>query len=232
MIRNLFVNQALTLFRFNSATFSHWTHGLLPWYTAPVIIALIIFIITYAFIGSVANLIVVQQAGEKIEIRFMEYLRIGALITAATIAIGILTLAVEVHIAHGTEAVAAGEPTQQMMVNIVPADPSAGPQAFRVARLCDTPDAMTQGLQGFRQLMPDEAALFVFDKPEAVTFWMGNVAFPIDIIFINSDKKVMRVYRSCKPGSKDLYPSVKPAKWALEIAAGSRIKAGDRVSFK
>jgi len=46
-------------------------------------------------IGSVANLIVAQQARRRVEIGFMEYFRVGALITAATIAIGVLVLALE-----------------------------------------------------------------------------------------------------------------------------------------
>ncbi|HUJ17704.1 MAG TPA: anion transporter [Nitrospirota bacterium] len=46
-------------------------------------------------IGSVANLIVAQQARRRVEISFMEYFRVGALITAATIAIGVLVLALE-----------------------------------------------------------------------------------------------------------------------------------------
>jgi uncharacterized membrane protein (UPF0127 family) len=32
-------------------------------------------------------------------------------------------------------------------------------------------------------LKDNEAALFVFEKPEVITFWMGSVAYPIDIIF-------------------------------------------------
>ena len=59
-------------------------------------------------IGSVANLIVVQQARRKVEIGFMEYFRVGALITVVTILIGILVLALEVKIAHGAEAAKAG----------------------------------------------------------------------------------------------------------------------------
>ncbi len=46
----------------------------------------------FTLIGSVANLIVAQQARKRIEIGFMEYFRAGALITAATIVVGILVL--------------------------------------------------------------------------------------------------------------------------------------------
>src|SRR5574341_730147 len=60
-------------------------------------------------IGSVANLIVAQQAGKRVVIGFWEYFRVGALITAATIVIGILVLAAEIRIANGAE-VAFAEP--------------------------------------------------------------------------------------------------------------------------
>ena len=182
-------------------------------------------------IGSVANLIVVQQARRKVEIGFMEYFRAGAVITAATIAIGILVLALEVRVAHGAEAGEAGKQEKQMMVTVASPDAAAAARTFRVVLVCDTIQKREQGLQGFRPLMSDEAALFVFDKPEPVSFWMGSVAFPIDIIFVSLDKEVVRIYPSRRPGSLGLYPSGRAVKWVLETAAGSGIRAGDRVNF-
>jgi uncharacterized membrane protein (UPF0127 family) len=61
---------------------------------------------------------------------------------------------------------------------------------------------------------------------------MGSVTYPIDIIFIGPDKKVVRVYPNCRPQNREYYPSVLPVQWVLETAAGSRIRAGDTVSFK
>ncbi len=179
-------------------------------------------------IGSVANLIVVQQARRKVEIGFMEYFRAGAVITAATIAIGILVLALEVRAAHGAEA---GVLEKQMTVTVASPGTAAGARTFRVVLVCDTIQKREQGLQGFRPLMPGEAALFAFDRPEAVSFWMGSVAFPIDIIFVSSGKEVERVYPSLRPGSSGLYPSGGPVTWVLETAAGSGVRVGDRVVF-
>jgi Na+/H+ antiporter NhaD/arsenite permease-like protein/uncharacterized membrane protein (UPF0127 family) len=173
-------------------------------------------------IGSVANLIVAQQARKQIEIGFMEYFRAGALITALTIAVGSLVLAVEVKIAQGAE-------DKQMTVTVVPSSSAAPQRTFRVVLLCDTMQLRTRGLQGFRTLQADEAAFFVFDKPEEVTFWMGSVSYAIDIIFVGPDHKVVRTYANCRPGSRDLYPSGQAVKWVIETAAGSGIKAGDRV---
>jgi Na+/H+ antiporter NhaD/arsenite permease-like protein/uncharacterized membrane protein (UPF0127 family) len=185
----------------------------------------------FTLIGSVANLIVAQQARRKVEIGFMEYFRVGALITAATIAVGVLVLVVEIKVTQGAEVSAAEKRERRQAVTVSPVDRAAAARTFRVVLLCDTDDARTKGLQGFRQLDRDEAALFVFDKPLSTTFWMGSVAFPIDIIFVGPDRKVVRVYPSSRPGSPDFYPSGGPVKWVIETAAGSGIRAGDRISF-
>jgi Na+/H+ antiporter NhaD/arsenite permease-like protein len=52
----------------------------------------------FTLIGSVANLIVAQQARKRVELRFLEYFRAGAIITVVTIAAGVLILAAEARI--------------------------------------------------------------------------------------------------------------------------------------
>lgn len=182
-------------------------------------------------IGSVANLIVAQQARKSVELSFMEYFRVGALITIVTVAIGILVLAVEVRLANGAETIKSEAAVNERTVTI--GTPVQGlARTYRVVLLCDTPKTRARGLQGFRRLSSVEAALFVFEKPEEATFWMGSVTYPIDIIFVGRDKKVARVYANCKPGSPDYYPSEMAVSLVIETAAGSGIKAGDSVEFK
>jgi uncharacterized membrane protein (UPF0127 family) len=182
-------------------------------------------------IGSVANLIVAQQAKRKVDIGFMEYFRVGALITAITVAIGILVLVAEVKIGNGAELpVVTGQASQKNVI-VTSVGQKAMERTFRVALFCDTEDLRTKGLQGFRRLAADEAALFVFEDLVEVTFWMGSVDFPIDIIFVGQDRKVVQVYQNCRPGSLDLYPSGKPVLWVIETAAGSGVRAGDRVQI-
>jgi Na+/H+ antiporter NhaD/arsenite permease-like protein/uncharacterized membrane protein (UPF0127 family) len=183
-------------------------------------------------IGSVANLIVAQQARRKVEIGFMEYFRVGALITAATIVIGVLVLAVEVKIANSAEVYAAETKTKQMAVTFISGGHAAGRRTFTVALMCDTDESRAKGLQGFRTLQTKETALFVFDRPEAVTFWMGSVTFPIDIIFVSPNGYVVEVSPHCQPGSHQFYGSGIPVKWVVETAAGSGIMVGDRVVIK
>jgi uncharacterized membrane protein (UPF0127 family) len=186
----------------------------------------------FTLIGSVANLIVAQQARKQVEIGFMEYFRVGALITVITIAAGILVMAVEVRIAKGADAPQTAQKVKNMTVTVTPAGPSGKARSFRVVLLCDTEESQRRGLQGFRQLAKDEAALFPYPTPAEVTFWMGSVSFPIDIIFVTPAMTVSRVYGDCRPNQRDLYPSYGPVRYVIETATGSGVRAGDRVDIE
>jgi Na+/H+ antiporter NhaD/arsenite permease-like protein/uncharacterized membrane protein (UPF0127 family) len=185
----------------------------------------------FTLIGSVANLIVARQARRTVNIGFMEYFRTGALITLITIVIGVLVLLAEVKLAHGSEAWAAAKTASPVSATIR-RDHTTFVRSYRVVLLCDTESSRERGLQGFRPLSANESALFVFPKPEAVTFWMGSVAFPIDIVFVSPDRRVVRVYPLCWPGSREVYPSIQKISWVLETSAGSGIEVGDKVSLK
>jgi len=185
----------------------------------------------FTLIGSVANLIVVQQARKRVEIGFLEYFRVGALITIMTLAAGIVVLVVEVKIAQGAEPALMERPVNNMTITVTPSDQHGIARTYRVALLCDTDDKQRRGLQGFRKLAPDEAALFPYERPAAVTFWMGSVPYPLDIIFVKSDGTVSRIYRDCRPLQTDVYPSGAAVRWVIETAAGSGINEGDRISI-
>jgi Na+/H+ antiporter NhaD/arsenite permease-like protein/uncharacterized membrane protein (UPF0127 family) len=186
----------------------------------------------FTLIGSVANLIVAQQARKRVEIGFMEYFRVGAVITMATIAVGIGVLALEVRMANGAEAVAGQAVSRQVTVIATPPGRPAVSRTFTVVLFCDSDDSRAKGLQGFRPLSRTEAALFLFPRPQAVTFWMGTVTFPIDIVFVDKEGRVVEVAPYCRPGSSAFYGSGVPVKWVVETAAGSGIMVGDRVKIE
>ena len=190
----------------------------------PVTTALIIFIITYIFIGlrQIPRIHIDRPAGALV----------GAVITIITIAIGILVLIVGAKTAHAAGPSPVMGQEKQLMVTVTPSGSRDVRRQYKVVLRCETDAQRTVGLQGFRQLRTDEAALFVFEEPGPVTFWMGSVTFPIDIIHIAADGRVVRVYPNCAPGSRELYPSYVPVQWVIETAAGSGIRAGDRVVVK
>lgn len=93
------------------------------------------------------------------------------------------------------------------------------------------------GLSKFDSLPKDKAILFIFEKADFYHFWMRDMKFPIDIIFINDDK-IVTIHQDLKsPKSQDenipTYTSDEPADKVLEINAGLskkyNFKKGDKV---
>lgn len=86
-----------------------------------------------------------------------------------------------------------------------------------------------KGLQGIKSLPKDEGMLFYFDPDDEVSMWMNKTYIPLDIIFINEEQEVTKVYHG-KPEDKTLVSSPKTA-YVLEVNQGSGIKVGDELDF-
>ena len=97
---------------------------------------------------------------------------------------------------------------------------------FHVA-IADTDELQQKGLSGHDPLGEDGGMLFVFDRPAAYGFWMKDMNFPIDIVWLNADKKVLTVDAAVDPST---YPSIyyppSPAKYVLEVGANQASAAG------
>lgn len=105
------------------------------------------------------------------------------------------------------------------------------------AEIADTGPLREKGLMFREGLKDDEAMLFVFDQVCLPSFWMKNVKFPLDIIWIDSDKKIVGIKEEapvCEQGC-EVYPPAKECKFALEVNAGfvrkNNLKIGDSVNF-
>lgn len=91
-----------------------------------------------------------------------------------------------------------------------------------------TPAAQEQGLM-YRKSMPDSAGmLFVFNISEPLAFWMRNTIIPLDIIYADSSKKIVKIIRNARPYSEDQLLSVKPAMYVVEMNSGFAVKHGLR----
>jgi len=95
-----------------------------------------------------------------------------------------------------------------------------------------------KGLSGTKSLEKNKGMLFVFEKADNYSFWMKDMLFPIDIIYIN-DNKVVDLIKNA-PIVKDgknliIYKPSEKAKYILEINAGLLeeygIKKGTKVEF-
>jgi uncharacterized membrane protein (UPF0127 family) len=109
-----------------------------------------------------------------------------------------------------------------------------------VAYVAATNEQKAKGLSVKDTLPEYEAMLFVFETAQEHSFWMKNMKFPIDIIWLDSDKAVVHIEHNLQPCSFDLLcPSYKPnnnALYVLETVAGFAQKhdivEGTRVEFQ
>ncbi|MCU0660477.1 MAG: DUF192 domain-containing protein [Candidatus Pacebacteria bacterium] len=100
----------------------------------------------------------------------------------------------------------------------------------------DTMSEKETGLAKYAQIHDDFGMVFVFTMPGKYGFWMKDMHFPIDIIWIGEDMTVVHIERDISPDSypKIFYPNT-DALYVLETKAGfsqkQNLKLGDPVSF-
>lgn len=94
------------------------------------------------------------------------------------------------------------------------------------------------GLMFRPSLPPDRGMLFVFERAEFHGIWMKNCRFPIDILWLDEEKKVVHVAESvppCKAEPCPVYNPMRRAAYVVELNAGQarREKAvlGSTVGF-
>lgn len=104
--------------------------------------------------------------------------------------------------------------------------------------IADTIEEMSKGLMYRDSLGKNKGMLFIFPEESTYAFWMKNVKFSLDIIFIDNRGKVVDIISAdpCNEDSCDYYLSNKPAKYALEVNKGfageHNININDLVQFK
>jgi len=93
--------------------------------------------------------------------------------------------------------------------------------------IADDIESRKEGLMFREELRETKGMLFSFEVQGNYSFWMKNVGFPIDIIFISEEKKIIHIEHSALPclgGSCIQYYSERPASYVLETAAGISYK--------
>jgi uncharacterized membrane protein (UPF0127 family) len=100
----------------------------------------------------------------------------------------------------------------------------------------ETKYLLEKGLSGHKPLLASEGMFFVFQTPQKYGFWMKDMTFPIDIIWLDQNFKISHIENNVKPETypKVFYPET-DSKYVLELQAGqseiSNFKIGDFVQF-
>jgi hypothetical protein len=87
----------------------------------------------------------------------------------------------------------------------------------------------------FRTELPERhGMLFDFGHDQEIRMWMKDTLIPLDMIFIESDGRILRIEQNAEPESLRLISSDGSARLVLEVKAGTAkrfgISAGDQVS--
>jgi uncharacterized membrane protein (UPF0127 family) len=105
------------------------------------------------------------------------------------------------------------------------------------ARVAKTQVERDLGLGGTHNLRQDQVMLFIYDSDDKWPRAMKDMNYPIDIVWLDKDKKVVYIVKNAPPESypyEDFTPKQK-ARYVVELSAGTvaqkAITIGDGASF-
>ncbi len=106
------------------------------------------------------------------------------------------------------------------------------------AELAKTNEERARGLMYREGIASDQGMLFIFEEEEIHSFWMKNMSFPIDIIWLDEGKRIVHMEINvppCKEMPCPTYASKIPSLYVLELKAGcvesNGLKLYDRLEF-
>ena len=105
------------------------------------------------------------------------------------------------------------------------------------AEVADTLPKKLKGLMFRESLTEGNGMLFLFYNDDYHGIWMMNMRFPLDIIWIDSNQKIVDIVKNAQPCiiPFSIYKPRKKARYVLEVNAGftdkHSIKVGDIVKF-
>lgn len=114
------------------------------------------------------------------------------------------------------------------------------PNGFAVnVEIAANQELRAQGLMYRDHLEPASGMLFFFPQDGVYDFWMKNTMIPLDMIWIDANRKVVHIKSNVPPCKADPCPSYDPeveSRYVLEVAGGEAekngFKVGDVVRFE
>jgi len=102
--------------------------------------------------------------------------------------------------------------------------------------VADTVATRVQGLSDTPVLPPGLGKLFVFDTDSAWGIWMKDMLYPLDIIWLDSERRIVHIETAVSPATyPESFSSPIPARYVLEINASTSLQygweVGDRASW-
>jgi len=92
------------------------------------------------------------------------------------------------------------------------------------AELAITDEERQLGLMFREKINYDQGMLFVFEEEGIHSFWMKNMKIPLDLLWLDKNKRIIHIEEAVPPCKRDPCPSYTPkypAMYVLELKAGS-----------
>ncbi|MEZ4335973.1 MAG: DUF192 domain-containing protein [Sandaracinaceae bacterium] len=99
-------------------------------------------------------------------------------------------------------------------------EPPGGEAVTVRVEVAATPALQRRGLMFRHTMAPDAGMLFVFDEPEVQSFWMRNTYLRLDMIFIDSDRRVVGLVENAAPLTEDERAIDAESQYVLEVHGG------------
>ena len=99
-------------------------------------------------------------------------------------------------------------------------------EAHFTVRVADDPAERSQGLMNVEELGTLEGMLFIYDQPQAVSFWMHNTLIPLDMIFAGADGTITAIHENAVPLDRTSIPGGEAVQFVLEVNGGLTERLG------
>jgi len=100
-------------------------------------------------------------------------------------------------------------------------------QGVIVLEIASSTEAQEMGLSGRPSLPDDRGMLFVFEYPGIYSFWMKDMLFPLDIIWIDASKTIVQMNSNIAPETyPDTFVPSSEISYVLELNAESAERYG------
>ena len=104
----------------------------------------------------------------------------------------------------------------------------------------DTAAERAQGLSGRASLAANTGMFFVFDDEGLYPFWMLDMKFSLDMIWLDSQYRIVYLKRNVSPAASEAdlvqYINDQPAKYVLEVNAGitaaHQLQVGSQLTYR
>lgn len=91
--------------------------------------------------------------------------------------------------------------------------------------VAQTQSTLVRGLSGRAEIPRDRGMLFIFPEVDRHCIWMKDMRFPLDILWLGEDKRVLHIEHDVSPDTFPRSYCVKDSKYVVEVNAGT-VQAG------